>query len=194
MPFPIAHCLAAASLVAATSSEKPLLRDWKTLLLCAALGNLPDCDFFFVWVLHMERSWHRGFSHSIVFSLVVGFGLAALLAWLSKQPFKRSNAWLFTGAILSHTLLDVSTSYSTVLGAQVLWPFSTQRFALNLLPYNGIESLVHRATWADSLEGAVYLCITELVLFGAIFCLARLARSLFQRFSQLVYDDLPSSN
>lgn len=192
MPFPIAHGLAAASLAAATSSEKPLLRDWKTLLLCAALGNLPDCDFFFVWILRMERSWHRGFSHSIVFSLAVGFGLAVLLAWLLKRPFKRSNAWLFTGAILSHVLLDIATTRSAISGVQILWPLSTRRFALDLFPYNEIEGLIQRNAWADFLEGAFYLCLTEIVLFGTIFCLSRLARSFFQRFSQLVYGDLPS--
>ena len=192
MPFPIAHGLTAASLAAATSSEKPLLRDWKTLLLCAALGNLPDCDFFFVWILDMEVNWHRSFSHSIVFSLIVGFGLAVLLARLLKQPLKRSNAWLFTGALFSHTLLDMATTRSAAAGAQLLWPFSTERFALNLIPYNGIESLAHRHTLIDSLEGAVYLCLAELLVFGVVFCLARLARSFFQRFSQLVDGDLPS--
>lgn len=194
MPFPIAHGLVAASLAAATSSEKPLLRDWQTLLLCAALGNLPDCDFFFVWILRMEGSWHRGFSHSIVFSLIVGFGLAALLAWLFKQPFKRTNAWLFAGAILSHVLLDLATTRSATTGAQVLWPFSARRFALDLFAYNDIEGLIHRNAWADSLEGAFYLCLTEIVLFGTIFCLSRLARSFFQRFSQLVYGDLSSGS
>ncbi|MBA3440965.1 MAG: metal-dependent hydrolase [Pyrinomonadaceae bacterium] len=194
MPYPIAHGLLAASLVAATSSEKPLLRNWKILLLCAALGNLPDCDFFFVWILHMGRSWHRAFSHSIVFSLMIGFGLAMLLAWLSKQPFKRTNAWLLTGAILSHTLLDIATTRSAVSGAQVLWPFSNQRFALNLFPYNGIESFLHRNTLVESIEGAFYFCLTELVLFGTIFCLARLSRSFFERFSQLVYGEFPSSS
>lgn len=187
MPFPIAHGLSAASLAAATSPEKPLLREWKTLLLCAALGNLPDCDFFFVWVLHMDRSWHRSFSHSIVFSLVVGFGLAILLAWLSKRPFKPSTGWLFVGAILSHVLIDAATTRSAEAGVNLLWPFSTQRFAFNLFPYRNIESVVHQGTWAASLEGLLYLCLIEVLLFGTVFCLARLAGGLARRFSQTVY-------
>lgn len=195
MPYPIAHGLVAASLAAATSSEKPLLRDWKTLLLCAALGNLPDCDFFFVWILGLGRNWHRGFSHSIVFGLAVGFGLAALLARLPQRPFKRTHGWLFAGAILSHVLLDMSTTRSVAAGVPLLWPFSAQRFALNLFPYSSsIESYIHRNTLAGLLEGVFYLCLTEFVLFGTLFCLARLARSFFQRFSQSVYGDLPSGN
>lgn len=98
-------------------------------------GLLPDADMVATLVLGPEGEylWHRGPTHALWFGPVVG----TLLGWaLHANAVRRGrgdpgprSAWIgvMVLAILTHPLLDVFTSYGTML----LWPFSFERFALN---------------------------------------------------------------
>ena len=69
MPSPTAHGLLGATVVAAVygkSSGKIVI----PLLIGAILANLADFDFALV-ILTDDVEWHRGFSHSILFSGIV---------------------------------------------------------------------------------------------------------------------------
>ena len=79
---------------------------------------------------------HRGFSHSLLFSLLVPFALAALF-----RRFSRCKRYgLLWGcsfvAMLSHPLLDLCTTY----GTRVFSPFSEARLAWNFI---GIVDFVY---------------------------------------------------
>ena len=74
---------------------------------------------------------HRQFSHSLIFT-PVGALLASGLLWHFVK--KRLRFWqLYLMSLCAYAtagLLDACTSY----GTQLLWPFSTARFAWNLTP------------------------------------------------------------
>ena len=95
---------------------------------------IPDLDVFIRSgsdpLLFLE--YHRQFTHSLVF-IPVGGLLCALLVYLflgKRLGISFKFAALFcTLGYASHALLDACTSY----GTELLWPFSEQRFAWNLI-------------------------------------------------------------
>lgn len=102
-------------------------------LLCGFLaGMAPDLD-----VLIRSREdpllfleFHRQFTHSLLF-IVPGAALVAGALWTlwgrrRGWPWRRVFLYCLLG-YATHALLDACTSY----GTQLLWPFSTQRFAWN---------------------------------------------------------------
>lgn len=103
----------------------------KGALLGAVIATVPDLDVFFY--LFYDKlamlSIHRGFSHSILFS-VLGGGLIAMMLqrikWLEGLSFRLLFllAWL---CLFTHQLLDVFTAY----GTQLWLPFSNQRVGLD---------------------------------------------------------------
>ena len=103
----------------------------KAALIGAALATIPDLDvvlYLFYDKLEM-LSIHRGFSHSLVFSLLGGVLLAFILSrlrWLASIGFKRLFlfSWL---CLFTHQLLDTFTAY----GTQLFLPFSDARLGLD---------------------------------------------------------------
>lgn len=68
---------------------------------------------------------HRGFTHSLLFALVVPL----LCVWMGRRWFKAGlmRCWLFlTVSLLSHSLLDAITTGGKGVGW--LWPWSDERF------------------------------------------------------------------
>lgn len=102
----------------------------KALLYGAIAGTLPDLDILanFLTDTITAIEMHRGFSHSIVFSLL----MAPLLGWLvNKIERKRNLGWrpwakLFFWGLFTHPLLDAFTTW----GTQLFWPLNT-RLAFN---------------------------------------------------------------
>ena len=95
----------------------------KAILWGAIGGTIPDLDTipgqFLDTVSRLEI--HRGFSHSIVFALLI----SPLLGWLIHRLYKKKNeatfwGWtqLFFWTIFTHPLLDIFTTW----GTQLLWP------------------------------------------------------------------------
>ncbi len=93
----------------------------KALLYGAIAGTIPDLDvvssFFVDTVTALE--FHRGFTHSILFSVL----FAPLFGWLvskrEKEATWREWSWLFFFGFLTHPLLDAHTTW----GTQLFWPF-----------------------------------------------------------------------
>lgn len=102
----------------------------KAALLGAVLGTIPDLDvllkYFFDNPLDQDLS-HRGFSHSILFALFMGFSVGYLLFKLSKKniPFKPWFIFVFLCTV-THPMLDIFTTW----GTQFLWPFP-ERISFN---------------------------------------------------------------
>ena len=102
----------------------------KALLYGAIAGTIPDLDVFFGNFTDTITAieWHRGFSHSLLFSIL----LAPILGWLvNKIERKYALGWkawsnLFFLGLFTHPLLDAFTTW----GTQLFWPFSN-RLALN---------------------------------------------------------------
>lgn len=123
MPLPIAHGLIGASIVASMLPDASVVRNWKPLLLGAALASCPDLDYL------LNTSRHRGFTHSIVFALLVG-----AVCFATRGAARTGVTIGYAGAIISHGLLDFATT-KTMSGVELFWPLSTRRFGLGLVDY-----------------------------------------------------------
>lgn len=95
----------------------------RAMLWGAIAGTIPDLDVFIRYFTDplTAREMHRGFSHSIVFSVL----MAPILGWIANKIHKKREiglkpwAWLFFWALVTHPILD----NHTVWGTQFFWPF-----------------------------------------------------------------------
>ncbi len=109
----------------------------KALLFGAIGGTIPDLDVFIGSLLYGNEIdamlFHRGFMHSILFSVLGAF----LLGWLVHKLYDSGkrlhsttrNDWtkLFFWSLFTHPILDCFTPY----GTQLFAPFSNYRVAFN---------------------------------------------------------------
>jgi len=98
----------------------------KALLYGAIAGTIPDLDIFLSFVTDTITSieLHRGFSHSIVFCILMSPILGRLV---NKIEHKKNLGWkpwtsLFFWCLFTHPLLDVFTTW----GTQLFWPFNVK--------------------------------------------------------------------
>ena len=133
----------------------------KALLFGAIGGTIPDLDVFVGSLLYGNEIdamlFHRGFMHSVLFSVLGAF----LLGWLVHRLYdsgKRLHIttqkdWtkLFFWSLFTHPILDCFTPY----GTQLFAPFSNYRVALNNIAV------------ADPLYTAPFLiCLIVLMFFN----------------------------
>src|SRR6202162_4069799 len=84
------------------------------LLVGAAAGIFPDCDFLFTPDRLSYLRNHRGWTHSFVAMPLFALGLA-LIGRLLFRKTRLSAVWLFCPAgISSHIALDWITSFGTM--------------------------------------------------------------------------------
>ncbi|WP_223034187.1 metal-dependent hydrolase [Hanstruepera marina] len=109
----------------------------KALLFGAIGGTIPDLDVFVgSWLFGNEIDamlYHRGFMHSILFSVLGAF----LFGWLFYKMYNTGKRkyttalkdwiWLFFLSLFTHPILDAFTPY----GTQLFTPFSDHRIAFN---------------------------------------------------------------
>jgi inner membrane protein len=103
----------------------------KGAIIGAIVATIPDLDvILYLFYSKFEMlSIHRGFSHSIVFSILGAFLIAFLLnkiKWFQDISFKTNLlfAWL---CLFTHMLLDTFTAY----GTQLFLPFSDRRLGFD---------------------------------------------------------------
>jgi inner membrane protein len=105
-----------------------LAPDAMPILLLAA--NAPDIDVVsFVGGSAALLTWHRGLTHSLVFSIILAVAVVAVVRIFSKVR----TGWLLAVAaslvgVLSHLLLDLTNTY----GVRLLEPFSKRWFEWDL--------------------------------------------------------------
>jgi membrane-bound metal-dependent hydrolase YbcI (DUF457 family) len=163
MPLPVAHGLLGASIVAALH-QKPTRIGYPTSLLAGALlANAADLDFLLVAVLQ-SKTWHRGFTHSIVFSALI-----CLLFLIIFRHGPLRNAIAYGLAFASHGLLDYLTSKNGG-GVELFWPFSRAKL---ILGWWGLSEVPSRLTWIEILQA--------LALEAAMFSLLLIAVLLLRR-------------
>ena len=165
MPLPIAHALVGAGIVVA-SRPKTTIHDWKSLSLAAAIAVLPDFDFLLSWLGNLDENWHRGFTHSIAFAIIIGVGVAVL----AGKSFLR-NAMVYGGAILSHGLCDVLTTKRQG-GVELFWPFWPERMRFGVFDYP-LTVVPHPAyeTWTFIAGSILKASLKELFIFLPLFAL-----------------------
>jgi len=103
----------------------------KGAILGAIIATIPDLDvaLYLFYDKFEMLSIHRGFSHSIVFSIIGAFLIAYILQrmkWTKTVSYQK--LWIFTWlALFTHMLLDTFTAY----GTQLLLPFSDARIGFD---------------------------------------------------------------
>ena len=92
----------------------------KAMLYGAIAGTIPDLDvissFFTDTVSALEI--HRGFTHSIFFSVVFAPIFAFLVTKFETYKNLKDWSWLFFWAFITHPILDAQTTW----GTQLFWP------------------------------------------------------------------------
>jgi inner membrane protein len=139
MPSIVAHAVAGAALATAVFSPRAVLRRvWVT---AAVVAMLPDVDAvgrpFGNLAIEALFGGHRGFTHSVVFAVVV----SAIVAW----GFFRTPQWMglhrrlwvaFALAIASHGVFD---ALSTIGNGVAFWaPFSWAPYEFRWQPLGEI--------------------------------------------------------
>lgn len=122
--FPVAVKLA---------GNNPLI-SWRLTIVSILLTLLPDADVisFYFGVAYASQWGHRGFTHSILFALLVGVLCVPFSSRLkSTRPFV---FWLCFLSTLSHPVFDALTNGG--LGVAFFWPLSQERY---FLPFHPVE-------------------------------------------------------
>ncbi|TCK68981.1 inner membrane protein [Winogradskyella wandonensis] len=111
----------------------------KALLFGAIGGTIPDFDVFVGALLHSNEiqamAFHRGFMHSILFSVIGAFTFGWLFFKLYNKGKRKQTTilqdWqkLFFWSLFTHPILDSFTPY----GTQLFSPFSDYRVAFNTI-------------------------------------------------------------
>ncbi|MBU2928297.1 metal-dependent hydrolase [Winogradskyella psychrotolerans] len=92
----------------------------KAILYGAIAGTIPDLDVFASYFTDTVSALaiHRGFTHSILFSVF----FAPVFGWLVSryETYKgfKGWSWLFFWALITHPILDAHTTW----GTQLFWP------------------------------------------------------------------------
>ncbi len=100
--------------------------------LAALAAWTPDLDIVANWIIpdpwtSMEH--HRGLTHALAMAPLLALVWAGVFFAVRRRQFLATWA-LACLAMFSHPILDLITSY----GTQIFWPFTNQRYALDLLP------------------------------------------------------------
>lgn len=111
----------------------------KAMVLGAIAGTIPDFDiaagYFTDTVSALEI--HRGFTHSIVFAVGVGFLFAWLLALWDKRATLKEWWWFWFLTFVTHPLLDAHTTW----GTQLFWPFDLRLAYKNIFVIDPLYTL-----------------------------------------------------
>ncbi len=162
MPLPVSHGLLGASVVAALHPRPTGRRYAPPLLYGAALANAADVDFVWAFALG-SREWHRGFTHSVGFALVV----LAVFLW-SFGARKVGLALGYGLAYASHAALDYATTKEG-RGLELLWPVSSERMGLWLWGLSEVPSRLPAA-------GVLKAMAVEFMLFAPLLAVVLLLR------------------
>lgn len=131
------HTLVGLTLYQARKSHNPRVKPaifWATII-----GSImPDFDIVYRMQGNMAYLLnHRGITHSLPGVFIMSALLAYLLHLRYKAPWSRMFKWTLVASNI-HVLLDVLNTW----GTRILYPFSKQWFALDILPFWDIPLLL----------------------------------------------------
>ncbi|HEV2862698.1 MAG TPA: metal-dependent hydrolase [Pyrinomonadaceae bacterium] len=148
MPTVFTHSFFAAALGKVFFPRERLpARFWVLAAVCAAL---PDADVlaFFAGVRYGDLFGHRGFTHSLVFALLLAS--AVVFVFFRESPRKKLLVLFFFLATASHGLLYALTNGG--LGVAFFAPFSGARYFFPFRPVEVSPLSVSRFLGADGAE------------------------------------------
>ncbi len=169
MPSAFGHALLAISLTPYRPYRGKLL---PTMILGITCAVIPDLDVigFNLGIEYSDMFGHRGFSHSILFALLMGIFISYF--YFKDQSNSPSHfisiCWFYFICTLSHGILDAMTDGG--LGVGFFIPFSDERYFFPIRPIPvsplSLESFFTRFGW--SILKAELLFIGFISLFVGI--------------------------
>jgi len=177
MPTVITHGVVALLLGRAYAGSKMPVRFWVLSVFCSILPDL-DAVGFRLGIRYGDVFGHRGFSHSILFALIVGF-LISTVFFRTNKIFSRG--WLllalyFSAINVLHGVLDAMTDGG--LGVAFFSPFSNERYFLPFRPISvapiGVTMLFSRWGLSVLASEILWVLLPLWLLCGGV----RLARRL----------------
>jgi len=111
----------------------------KAAMYGAIAGTIPDLDVLANYVVDTVTALeiHRGFTHSILFSIVFAPVLGWLISRWEKSASARQWSWLFFWCLFTHPLLDAHTTW----GTQLFWPFDIRLAYKNIFVIDPLYTL-----------------------------------------------------
>ena len=119
----------AISALAIGSSWKDKGKTFKFWLLAIGCAILPDADVIgFSFGIAYESFWgHRGFTHSLLFAVIIGVLMTLLFFWRNYSKWQRLAYFLcFAVCTASHSVLDAMTTGGR--GVAFLSPWDDTRY------------------------------------------------------------------
>lgn len=111
----------------------------KAMLYGAIAGTIPDLDVVASYFTDTVTALaiHRGFTHSVAFSMIFG----PLFGWLVSRYESYKNfkgwSWLFFWALITHPILDAHTTW----GTQLFWPLDLRLAFQNIFVVDPLYTL-----------------------------------------------------
>lgn len=111
----------------------------KAALYGAIAGTIPDLDVVANYLVDTVTALevHRGFTHSIVFSIVFGLFFGWLVSLWEKRASWKQWSLLWFLCFLTHPLLDAHTTW----GTQLFWPFDIRLAYKNIFVIDPLYTL-----------------------------------------------------
>jgi len=163
------HAIASIA-IGKTISLRQSLKCW---ILGAICSIIPDADVigFYFGIPYSHPFGHRGFTHSLLFAVLLGI---LLIMIFYRKDSIRTKLFLFTYFFLSaasHGILDAFTNGG--LGVEFLYPVSTDRYffpwrPIQVSPINAGSFFSERGITVLKSE-FVWIWIPSLILIGASF-------------------------
>ena len=111
----------------------------KAAMYGAIAGTIPDLDVVANYLVDTVTALevHRGFTHSIVFSIVFGLFFGWLVSLWEKRASWKQWSLLWFLCFLTHPLLDAHTTW----GTQLFWPFDLRLAYKNIFVIDPLYTL-----------------------------------------------------
>ncbi|RKR14281.1 inner membrane protein [Maribacter vaceletii] len=111
----------------------------KAMLYGAIAGTIPDLDVFASHFTDTVSALeiHRGFTHSILFSIVFAPIFGWLITTYEKYKDFKDWSWLFFWAFITHPILDAHTTW----GTQLFWPLDIRLAFKNIFVIDPLYTL-----------------------------------------------------
>ena len=161
MPLPLGHTAIGLATCETFQDTDHDHSRWATFVFVTLLANLPDMDMVLGLLFHGNGNlFHRGPTHSILFSLVAGYAASRL--WRVWDRIPRLGFPLCFGLIFSHVLADMLLTASPV---SLLWPFQ-----LYLSPgFKGWGGVMHVVLFQSARDaGIIAGCFLYVVLLRSL--------------------------
>lgn len=165
MPSPIVHAVAGFALAKFLPLQPPRshrLQQWKLPIFYSVfLAAAPDLDF--IPQLIFGGNFHRGLSHSLLFTVV----FSAIAAWVASSWWKTSYQQLFNCSLVlygSHLLLDY---FSAGRGIKVFLPFVDRFYKSPITLFPGLK--YSEGLWHSShLPTLIFEFLLCFIILGAL--------------------------